>query len=76
VAFSPDGRTLASASWDDTVKLWHPRTGKERATLRGHTDEVRSVVFSPDGRTLASASEDGTIKLWDVADYRRWWWSR
>src|SRR5262245_45484368 len=66
VAYSPDGKTLASGSLDTTVKLWDVRTGKERATLKGHTDKVWSVAFSPDGKTLASGSHDKTIKLWDV----------
>src|SRR4051794_19719113 len=67
VAYSPDGKTLASASRDGTVKLWDAVTGEEKATLKGHTDWVFSVAFSPDGKTLASASRDRTIKLWDVA---------
>ncbi|MBN3944395.1 AAA-like domain-containing protein [Nostoc sp. NMS9] len=65
VVFSPDGKTLASASYDKTIKLWNRDTGKEITTLRGHSDSVNSVVFSPDGKTLASASYDKTIKLWN-----------
>src|SRR5947207_5989506 len=67
VAFSPDGKTLASGSLDTTIKLWDMTTGKERATLKGHTEKVMKVAFSPDGKTLASGCQDGTIKLWDVA---------
>jgi WD40 repeat protein len=64
VAFSPDGKTLASGSLDGTVKLWDAQAGQELATLKGHTGEVHSVAFSPDGKTLASASWDNTVKLW------------
>jgi WD40 repeat protein len=67
VAFSPDGRLLASGSDDQTVKLWDVETGQEVRTLRGHNGGVWSVAFSPDGRLLASGSGDGTVKLWDVA---------
>ena len=67
VAFSPDGRQLASASRDRTVKLWDVVTGEQLRTLAGHYDAVSTVAFRPDGRQLASASWDDTLKLWDVA---------
>ena len=66
VAFSPDGKTLASGSQDKTIKLWDVRSSKNIATLTGHDGDVESVAFSPDGKTLASASDDMTIKLWNV----------
>jgi WD40 repeat protein len=64
--FSRDGRLLASASRDGTVKIWEARTGRALHTLTGHTGPVLSVSFHPGGRLLASAGEDGTMKLWDV----------
>lgn len=68
VAFSPDGRLLASGSHDKTVRLWDVANGAEIMTLSGHDDTVSCVAFSPDGHTLASGSWDETIKLWDVAN--------
>ena len=55
MAFSPDGKRLASASGDGTVKVWDAATGQETLTLKGHTGVVSSVAFSPDGKRLASA---------------------
>src|SRR5262245_25402069 len=67
VAFSPDGKTLASAGHqENTVRLWDVTSGKEKTSLSGHRDEVQSVAFSPNGKLLASGSCDQTVKLWDV----------
>ena len=67
VAFSPDGKTLASASGDQSVILWDVASRKAIGEpLKGHSAQVMSVAFSPDGKTLASASADKTVMLWDV----------
>ncbi len=67
VAFSPDGRLLATASGDHTARLWDPATGDCLRTLTGHAGPVWGVAFSPDGRLLATASGDRTARLWDPA---------
>jgi predicted NACHT family NTPase len=65
VAFSPDGKRLATAGSDGVVRFWDVTSGRELLTCRGHSNLVVSVAFSPDGKTLASSSSDRTIKLWD-----------
>jgi WD40 repeat protein/tRNA A-37 threonylcarbamoyl transferase component Bud32 len=66
ICFSPDGRSLAAASKDETASVWDVATGQPRFKLLGHTNEVNSIVYSPDGKTLATASEDGTVRLWNA----------
>ena len=66
VAFSRDGRLLASSSSDNTIKIWDVAARRELRTLTGHTTNIDSMDFSPDGRLLASASDDGGTFLWDA----------
>jgi WD40 repeat protein len=63
--FSPDGQTLATVDGQN-ARLWNPNTGELKHLLRGHKEDIVSIIFSPDGRTLATGSEDGTARLWEV----------
>jgi WD40 repeat protein len=62
----PDGKRFASASLDDTLKIWDAQSGQEIRALKGHIDLVCSVAWSPDGKRLVSGCADGTLKVWDL----------
>src|SRR5439155_6341691 len=66
VAFSPNGRSALSGSWDGTVRLWDLETGKELRRFTGHSGAVDSVALSPDGRRALSGGNDRTVRLWEV----------
>src|SRR5205085_9358850 len=70
LAYSPDGRLLAEAGDDRTIRLWDVAAGRVADTFTGHRGDVASVAFTPDGRRLATASTDTTALVWDVEPVR------
>ena len=75
VAYSPDGKALASGGTDDAIRLWEVSTSDSLGTLEGHGGDVNSVAFSPDGEWIASGSDDGTVRLWKQStkgDHTTW----
>src|SRR5262245_19887396 len=67
IAFSPDGKFLASGGYDNRIRFWDPDTGKEIRTLEGHKSYVNCIAFSADGKWLASGSQDHDVRLWEVS---------
>ncbi len=71
LAFSPDGRTLGTASMDHSIRLWDFAMRQRVATLQGHRNEVWAMAFSPDGQTVVSAAKDGAVKLWPIRQQQK-----
>ncbi len=71
LTFSPDGKLLASAGYDRTIKLWNPAVKAEPRLLQDHSDTIYGLAFHPDGKLLASAAADRAVKVWDVASGKR-----
>ncbi|HXF27212.1 MAG TPA: c-type cytochrome domain-containing protein [Bryobacteraceae bacterium] len=71
VAFSPDGKSIATSSYDKLIKLWDVNTGSEIRTLKDHIDAVFALAFTPDGKHIISGSADRSVKVWDPATGQR-----
>src|SRR5262245_23764241 len=70
LAFSPDGKVVASGNIDDTIRLWDAARQEQTRVLQGHPEQVRAVAFSPDGKTLSSGDGSGHILLWDTTTWK------
>ncbi len=70
VAVSPDGRVVATAGGDWSIRIWDRETGEQQAVLLGHQGRVRAVAFDPQGRYIASAGDDGEVRMWDASRWR------
>jgi len=68
IAWSPDGKYLATGSWDNTAIIWNAATGEQVRQLTGHRRFIASISWSPDGSRLATASWDDMVRIWDVSD--------
>ena len=70
VSFSPDGKSLVSGSWDQSVRIWDAASHQLVATLEGHTGAVTTVAYSPDGKFIISSSRDHSIIVWDAVTHQ------
>src|SRR5947209_7011815 len=68
IKYSPDGKKLATGSWDKSAIIWDIDGNQNPTVLAGHTDWVSTVAFSPDGRMLATGSHDSVVKIWELLD--------
>jgi len=73
VAFSPDGNSIVSGSWNGSLQVWDAKTGEKLRELQGHTGEVNSVAFSSDGNQIVSGSTDSSVQVWDAKKSEQLW---